>query len=480
MLQRKALRLYRLSVINKSISLVKNYYLYAGVAIFAFILRAINLSNPRGFSMDEAYYVPDAASILKHGYETYWGKRADSYDVIANQLLTNDWQNTLKYDANHPPLGKIFISLGMFFFGTDSPVGWRISAVLAGVGVIVVAMMIAYVIFKNKVVSLIAGVALAVDPMAIAMSRTSHLDIFLTFFVALGVLFATLSYSRNKNVYLVISFIFLGLALGIKWSAIYYIALIFLYIVTLGFIKNRKINFVQIIMMVCSSILAYLSTWLLWFIFFPIENAWEKILFFVNNHFHLYNRLSDIDTPHNYKSNAFEWFLQSHPTLFYKDMNGDFVSSISSMPNVVLWYGSLVSLLFFAFIFFVKKVSIPLYSFLVIGIVAGWTPWLFVGDRTIFQYYTVVFQPYLYISLSFFVFIVFKYLVSKQNIWGLLGRMLLLIYIFVSLVISFRLYNGAVGLEEYKDNGSWAIFTNWQITNKELGLYDIGQSKNEI
>ena len=459
------------------LNVIQKYYLYISVGIFALILRLINLGNPRVFSMDEAYYVPDSASILKYGYETYWGKRAEIPDEIAEQLLNNSWSNTLTYDASHPPLGKLVIAVGMFFFGTDNPIGWRISAAVCGTLVVILSMVLAYFIFKNKIVSLVSGFVMAIDPMAIAMSKTAHLDIFLTMFVLLGIIFGLLFYQNKKRIYLVLSFSVLGLALGVKWSAVYYIAVLFILFVVLAYRESKKVDFKNILLMAASSVSGYLLTWVVWFIYFPKETFFDKIVFLIKNHLHLYERLSGIDSPHNYKSNAFEWIVQSHPTLLYKEMNNGLVSAVSSMPNIVLWYGAIISLIFFAFMFFVKKVKVQYFSFLLVGIGAGWLPWMLVGDRTIFQYYTIVFQPYLYISLSFFIFILYKYFITKRNWLGLLGRTALLAYIFVSIVISFRLYNGAVGLEEPKDNGSWAIFTTWQNANKEIGLYNIEQAE---
>ena len=35
------------------------------------------------------------------------------------------------------------------------------------------------------------------------------------------------------------------------------------------------------------------------------------------------------------------------------------------------------------------------------GLVAGWVPWLFITERTIFTFYTIAFAPWMYLALAY-------------------------------------------------------------------------------
>ena len=70
----------------------------------------------------------------------------------------------------------------MKIFGQDDPVGWRITTAICGVITVLLLCRLAYNLFRNPALTLIAGLFLATDGQAIVMSRTSILDGFLTMF----------------------------------------------------------------------------------------------------------------------------------------------------------------------------------------------------------------------------------------------------------------------------------------------------------
>ena len=53
------------------------------------------------------------------------------------------------YEWTHPPLGKVFISLGVRMFGMN-PFGWRIIGVLFGIGMIPFMYFFGRRLFKNR------------------------------------------------------------------------------------------------------------------------------------------------------------------------------------------------------------------------------------------------------------------------------------------------------------------------------------------
>ena len=161
------------------------------VTALAFFLRIWHISTPRAFSFDETYYAKDAWSLLHFGYERQPIPNADRLFLTGNGHIYGtgaEW-------ATHPPLGKWVIAVGEKIFGI-SPFGFRIMAVRLrdhqrpGAG-------------QDRPPDVPLGPArhpggllLAIDGLAIVMSRTSMLDIFLMAFVLFA--FACLVIDRDK------------------------------------------------------------------------------------------------------------------------------------------------------------------------------------------------------------------------------------------------------------------------------------------
>ena len=71
----------------------------------------------------------------------------------------------------------------MWLFGADNPFGWRFGAALTGTLSILLLALIAQKLFRSLTLGAVAGLLLAVDGHHLVMSRTSLLDIFLMFWI---------------------------------------------------------------------------------------------------------------------------------------------------------------------------------------------------------------------------------------------------------------------------------------------------------
>ena len=91
-------------------------------------------------------------------------------------------------NPEHPPLGKWMIRVGIAIFG-DSALGWRVVSVLAGASTAALTAWIAFLLFGSKGWLLVAGIAMSLETLNIAMSRLANLDILVTVWVLLGFLF---------------------------------------------------------------------------------------------------------------------------------------------------------------------------------------------------------------------------------------------------------------------------------------------------
>lgn len=472
---------------------------FALISIFAFSLRIFNVAYPKKFIMDEAYYVPDAASILKNGYEISWA-RTQNYSAFFASFMDGSWSYSFsEYGATHPPLGKFLIALGMIFFKPYDSLGWRISAVIAGSLIVILSIVLAYLVFGNKKVSLIAGLVIAIDPMMIAMSRVAHLDVFVTLFTLSGVIFSVMyvkrkiyldKYNLVFNPWVPLAFISFGLAAAVKWSGLYFMVAFVLFIFIIN-IKNThavsKVNLYakSLLAAVLSATIAlfvYSSSWIFWLLTVGNQgDLFTSLQGLIRLHVKLFKDNTSLFEKHGYGSNAFEWVLQSHPTLlFYEKGNVDTVASISSMPNLLVWYGGIISVIVLVVIIFRNKLNVTLSLMILVAIAAGWVPWMLSHGRTIFQFYTVIFAPYVFIALAYILYITFIKVSSYKKSSINLYRLGFLSYILIALVVAFKLYGGSVGLEQESNQSSYAIFTQWQHFAEDYRIYDSSQEPDNV
>ncbi|OCT10632.1 hypothetical protein A8709_22580 [Paenibacillus pectinilyticus] len=132
------------------------------------------------------------------------------------------------YESTHPPLGKIFISLGIYIFGLN-PFGWRIIGTLFGVGMIPIMYVFAKRMFGRSEYALIAAFLFTFDFMHFAQTRISTIDVYGVFFIMLMFYFmyryTTLSFFREKLwttlIPLGVSGLFFGIGAASKWIVIY-------------------------------------------------------------------------------------------------------------------------------------------------------------------------------------------------------------------------------------------------------------------
>ena len=122
---------------------------------------------------DEQAFVPDYSDFMNSTYfdEIYHARTA--YEFI-EKLKVLEW--------THPPLGKVFIMLGIQAFGM-TPFGWRFAGTLFGVLMLPLLYLFAKRLFRKTEWAALATVFFAVDFMHFAQTRISTIDTYITFFV---------------------------------------------------------------------------------------------------------------------------------------------------------------------------------------------------------------------------------------------------------------------------------------------------------
>jgi dolichyl-phosphate-mannose-protein mannosyltransferase len=200
----------------------------AVVTALAAVTRFISLPYPTDAGtpiFDEKHYAPQAWQMLHNsGVEDNPG-----FGLVV-----------------HPPVGKQLIALGEALFGYNG-LGWRFSGAVLGVLTVLLIVRITRRIARSTLAGGIAGLLLVADGVSFVASRTALLDGLLEFFVvaAFGALIADRDQVRERLHVALLegrigdtpwgprlgvrwwrfgAGVLLGLAFGIKWSGLYFIA----------------------------------------------------------------------------------------------------------------------------------------------------------------------------------------------------------------------------------------------------------------
>ena len=345
------------------------------ITFLAFLLRIFNLSTPKGLVFDEIYYVDGARDYLKYGVEV--SKGAPEFVV-------------------HPPVGKWLIATGIKLFGNNE-FGWRIAVAVAGTLTVYLTARIAQRIFHENKWATLAALLMALDGLNLVMSRTALLDIFLTLFVLLAV------NAWLKGIYLNFS-IYLGLAMGSKWSAIYFVLLFLI----LELVINR--NLIRVIKVGVTSVAIYILTWFGWF---SSSLGWDRdtksnpIASLIYYHKEMLGFHTGLTEKHSYQANPWSWIVMGRPTsFFYESPKGcgskNCAQEVLAIGTPILWWLGAIALVVLIGVnllnFAMRELDISsLIPFL--GILAGYFPWFFFQKRTVFTFYAVVFEPFLILAI---------------------------------------------------------------------------------
>jgi dolichyl-phosphate-mannose-protein mannosyltransferase len=429
------------------------------MALLGGVLRFVRLGEPGTLVFDETYYVKDAYSMLQSGYERAWPEDANDSFNAGNPDVLLDSPNYVV----HPPVGKWMIAFGMLLFGSDNAFGWRFSAALVGTLSVLVLALVAQRMFGSALLGGAAGLLLAVDGHHLVESRTSLLDIFLSFWLLLAFAallldrddgrrrlarrFASLAGQRDDGVpaprqlaygpflglrpWRVAAGICLGLALGTKWSAIPFIAAFGLLTVAWdmsarriagvhhwvlgGALKDGLLAFVSLVPV---ALLTYLATWTGWF---RSTDAYDRTWAATNPadgwgwvpdglrslaeyHRSAYTFHQGLGSDHPYEASAWSWLVVGRPTSFFYETPGgcgaDSCSqAVTVLGNPLIWWSAALSLVVLLF-FWIGRRDWRAAAVLT-GVAAGYLPWFLYPERTTFYFYAVAFEPYLVLALVY-------------------------------------------------------------------------------
>lgn len=409
--------------------------------LFSALIRLVGLGEPRALVFDETYYAKDACIYLHYKPSTCGLSRPAEQSYV------------------HPPLGKWIIAAGMKVFGY-TPFGRRVSAALFGVGLVWLVFVLAGRLFRDRWIAWVSGLLVATDFLLVVQSRMAMLDIFLAFFVTLGFLFVVMDReavlavrhrlemptaepvpARGLQPRLLAGFAF-GLALAVKWSAVYALVAAALFSVYWSFELERLQRLrpagnmgrrtsirrdlgIAAVAFALVPLVVYVSSYVDYFreqarqdCAYVVPASSEKRFFregfdglkagecltgmrgVVLSFADLQERVAryhlTLTAKHPYQSRAWSWPLVLRPVAYYYNGQDGKSREIIAMGNVFTWWGALVAAGWLALRsarkFRAERV-----------VAAAWglqyLPWLLVS-RPLFFFYMTPVVPFMMIGLA--------------------------------------------------------------------------------
>jgi dolichyl-phosphate-mannose--protein O-mannosyl transferase len=419
---------------------LSSWYWTLAVTVFAFAIRLIGLAHPDKIIFDEMYYAKDAKSLLDHGVEL--NEKNDGPGFVA-----------------HPPLGKWCIALGEWLFGYDS-FGWRISAVVAGTISVLIMVRLARRMFGSTLLGCIAGLLMSLDGLHFVSSRVALLDIFLMVFLLAA--FACLVIDRDfrraalqrsldagvdmtrgapgltwRTVpwWRIAAAVLTGCALGVKWSALWYVP-VFIALILIWEVGARRAAGIRhwildtiatqlgwIALFLLVTVATYLLTWTGWFVtdtgwdrnwaetsgvipgFFPdaLNAVPNALLSLWHYHEAVYRFHKTLSTAHLYQSSPYSWLFLGRPVAYYYEGGGQCgaptcSAEVIALGTPALWWSFLPALVATAWRWLARR---DWRAFAILAIVAtGFVPWMFFPQRTMFFFYALPSEPFLVLAVT--------------------------------------------------------------------------------
>ena len=414
------------------------------IAIASFVLRLFNLGSPKGFVFDEVYYVDGARDLLKYGVEV---------DGTNPEFIV------------HPPVGKWLIASGINLFG-DNEFGWRFASAVFGTLLILLFARLVHVLFYSPLLTALGAALMALDGLLLVHSRTALLDLFLTFFTLLGIFL----WHRNRHIWAGIAF---GLAIGCKWSAIYFVAVIGLIavyriVVASDIRKAVKPIVAKFAQYGLIPVFVYAMTWTGWFI---SDRGWSRqwstnpLLSWFHYHSEMLNFHTGLTQEHPYQANPWSWLIMGRPTSFFyaapKECGAkDCAQEVLALGTPILWWVGTIALAVVVGYWIKSLIHHRVdaaATIAIIGFAAGYLPWFAMQQRTVFTFYAIVIQPFLILAIVYCAKLLLdsalKPVVSQSIVGGIFALIVLCFLFFMPLftaqVITYEDWNLRMWFESW-------------------------------
>nr|WP_211767203.1 phospholipid carrier-dependent glycosyltransferase [Kutzneria sp. CA-103260] len=405
---------------------VRGWVVTLTVTLIGGLVRFWNLDWPtdRGTPVfDEKYYAVEAWQMLRNGgYED---------DVGAG------WTFIV-----HPPVGKYLIAIGEWLFGYDGW-GWRFSSAIAGAVCVFLIVRIGRRLTRSTMLGALAGVFLICDGVSHVQSRTALLDIFVALFVLIA--FACLLVDRDLvrgrlavavtegwvdvspwgprlgfRWWRFAAGVSLGLACGVKWNGLYYVAAFGLLSVIWDALARRAAGVERPWMgtlmrdllpalwgLLVIPVVVYFGTWWAWFGSETAydrhitDSAFQSLLGYEADVLHFHENLLSSNHTHYWESKPWTWPMGLRPMLYYIEQPAcgalRCVQAEMLVGTPAMWWLAFPVIgwsLWRAFVKFDWR-----HAAVMVGYLAGLLPWFVNIDRQMFFFYVTPMAPFLVLGL---------------------------------------------------------------------------------
>lgn len=203
------------------------HLLLGAIFILAFFLRIYNLSSyPVGFHQDEASLGYNGYSLMLTGKDDN-GNRFPLYVDM--------------FGDNRPSGYHYLTIIPIKLFGLNE-FATRFPGALFGSITVFAVYLLAYAIFKNKKLSLLSALFIAISPWNVSLSRASAETIVALFFIILGFSLIIYSLQSEKPKYVLIGTIFLTFSFFFYHTSRVFVPLLYLILIIYLFPIHKEIN----------------------------------------------------------------------------------------------------------------------------------------------------------------------------------------------------------------------------------------------
>lgn len=311
----------------------------------------LSATSEFAFILDEQELVPEEISFKNSMYfdEIYHARTA--YEQLHQMPI---------YETTHPPLGKVFIMLGIALFGMTG-FGWRCAGAAFGVAMVPVMYLLVRRLTRSPKLASVAAVLLALDGMRFVQSRIATIDVYGTFFILLGAYFMVwyCQSALEKGVLgsllpMALCGISFGLGAASKWTGIYAgagLAVLYFGVLWMRYRKSPQ-TFPReageavacgVLFFVLIPMLIYYGSYFVYWMQDPGFGAsqwWQQQLYMFRYH-------HDLDATHPFSSNWYAWPLMLRPVWYYTNdaLPQGVFSSIAGIGNPVVWWAGSAAVL---------------------------------------------------------------------------------------------------------------------------------------
>ncbi len=379
---------------------------------------------------DEQDTIPEHPSFMNSTY----------FDEIYHARTAYENLHLLQpYESTHPPLGKLFISIGIYLFGLNA-FGWRVIGTLFGIAMVPIMYAFGKRLFRRTDFAFVTAFLFTFDFMHFSQTRIATIDVYGTFFIILMYYsmyrFFTMNFYRDGLIKtwipLACSGLFFGLGAASKWTGVYAgLGLAFLFFATL-FMRMRDYYKAKHLLtrekqlssdqnaqlrrivsvfpsysvktILCCGVfflivpaVIYIASYIP---FMMVPGPGHELTDVIKAQKDMYEYHEHLVATHPFSSQWWQWPTIYKPIWYYagKYMSPGLTSNIVSMGNPAVWWVGLFTLFAMLWIGWRKRDKLAL--FIAVGFASQYLPWVGVPRLTfIYHYFASI--PFVVLSIVY-------------------------------------------------------------------------------